>query len=245
MRWPRLVQTDANEYGGVVFQWLDEAHEKPETEPVFEDLTIHCHECAGYTELSHTLIRRSALDVESILRTLYSEAAEDTIDNVIIAGSGVGQPTGIINTAGIRLVNRHVAGAVDYTDLVHLKHAVRPFHRRRATFAEGDDVDEALELSVDTHGRPLYNASMANGPYDRLVGYPYNVTVRTPALGTAGDIIYGNPAMYILAVEQEVLIDSSDHFKFQENKRAYRLFFSIGGIAVLPRAFAILGEEES
>ena len=50
--WPVLVQTDSNEFGGVVFRWMGEGAEKPETEPEFEQLEINVHDLCGFTEIS-------------------------------------------------------------------------------------------------------------------------------------------------------------------------------------------------
>jgi HK97 family phage major capsid protein len=243
IRWPRLVQTDDNEYGAVHFEWTQEGGEKPETTPDFDDVTITCSECAGYTEIPLTMLSRSAIDLETLLTRLYRDAAGDVMERVIIGGSGTGQPLGALNTVGIRSVTRAAAGEVGWRDLANLKHAVRPYHRGRAVFVLGDDVERGLELAVDSVNRPLFNASAANGPYDRLVGYPYFTTTRTPALGTSGDIIFGDWAEYIVALESEVVIKRSDHYRFRHNKAAFTLFFSMGGQLVQPRAMAILGEE--
>jgi HK97 family phage major capsid protein len=241
--WPALVQTAANEVGGVSFQWLDEGAQKPETEPQFEQLQISTHELAGYTEISERLLSRSSINLENLLAELFRGAMVYTLDNAIIQGTGVGMPLGIINTAGINLVARNTAGQVVYNDLVNLKHAVKAVHRGGASYTLEDSVEAGLELQTDTLGRPLFNASVANGPYDRLVGYPYTVATNCPALGTSGDIVYGNLRQYVMVMEEEITLARSEHAQFRRNRIAYKVFTVVGGRLLQPRAMAILGEE--
>jgi len=238
--WPALVQTAANEFGGVAFQWLGEGAEKPETEPEFEQKEIATHELSGYTEISERLLARSSINLETLLASLFRGAMVYTIDNAILQGSGTGQPLGIINTTGINLVTRAAAEAVGYADLVNLKHAVKAVHRGGATFCLEDSVETGLELLTDTQGRPLFNASVANGPYDRLTGYPYIVGTNNPALGYVGDIVYGNLRHYVLVMEEDITLARSEHVKFRENKIAFKVFTVVGGRLLQPRAMSML-----
>jgi HK97 family phage major capsid protein len=130
-----------------------------------------------------------------------------------------------------------------YPDLVNLKHAVKAVHRGGASFVLEDTVEAGLELQTDTQGRPLFNASVANGPYDRLVGYPYTVATNCPARGTSGDIIYGNLKHYVLVMEEEITLARSEHVRFRQNRTAFKVFTVVGGRLLQPRAMAILGEE--
>lgn len=243
--WPALVQTQANLFGGVAFQWLGEGAEKPETEPEFEQREIVCHELAGYTEVSERALSRSAIQLEAFLARLFRGAMRRTLDTVILTGSGAGQPQGIAGTAGINLVTRTTANQVSDRDLVNLKHAVLPDHRPGASYQIHDQVEQFLELTVDTLGRPLFRASTANGPYDRLCGYPYVVGTNLNALGTSGDVIYGNLSHYILVMEEEITLARSEHAKFRENKIAFKVFAVIGGRLMEPLAFSILSDATS
>lgn len=238
--WPALVQTASNEFGGVAFQWLGEGATKPETEPEFEQKEIVTHELSGYTEISERLLARSSINLETLLAELFRGAMVYTIDNAILQGSGTGQPLGVINTTGINLVTRATAEAVGYADLVNLKHAVKAVHRGGATFVLEDSVELGLELLTDTQGRPLFNASVANGPYDRLTGYPYIVGTNNTSLGYVGDIVYGNLRHYVLVMEEDITLARSEHVKFRTNKIAFKVFTVVGGRLLQPRAMSML-----
>ena len=120
-----------------------------------------------------------------------------------------------------------------------------PHHRGSARFFVHDDVELTLELATDTQNRPLFTASTADGPRDRLVGYPYNVTLRQPALGEDGDVIYGDFAEYAIASEEEIVVKRSEHYKFRENLVAFVVYVVMGGRLWQPRAMCILESETS
>jgi len=241
LTYPRLVQTDAaGEYGGVSMSWIAEAGTKPETKPTFTQLKIAAHELAGHTQISLRMLARSAINLEALLGSLFRDAIYDIVDTALIQGTGVGQPLGVINEPAIRTVARETAGAVDHADLVNLKHAVRAYHRAGARFVLHDTVEAGLEGTVDTTGRPLFSTDVSAGAYERLVGYPYMVTYRTPTLGVSGDIVYGDWSQYTVAMEQDVVVRRSDDFAFTSNVATFIVYMVIGGRPAQPRAFAIL-----
>ncbi len=96
-----------------------------------------------------------------------------------------------------------------------------------------------MELE-DGEERKLFMASMASGPYDRLIGKPYHEGDFIP-LGTAGDVIFGDFAHYMLAMGSEVVIATSKERYFEYNQTAVKVYLLAGGNVVSPTSFAILG----
>lgn len=242
---PKLVQTDANEYGAMAAAWTSEGAEKNETEVAFDQEEIDCHELSAWTQLSHRLIARTPMDLVRFISNLAKDCLNGTLDTAFISGSGTGQPLGIINTTGIRTVARAVAGSVGYADLVGLKHEVLPQHRTSAEFMTNDDVLEALELTVDSNNKPLFNSSTGTGIHDRLVGKPYVATVRQPTLGSDGDIAFGSFKEYIVGMEEQIVVRRSDDYDFVKNVGTFAFYLVVGGLLVQPRTWAILEETAS
>lgn len=240
LTWPRLVQSDTSEFGGIVMRWITQLQEKPETEPVFAQDTIACQEVAGYTELHHKILIRSSIALEPLLASLFRAAIALELERVIIHGDGTSQPLGVIHATGVHTHARAAAGAVGWADCKHLKHELQFYHRDGARFVIGDGVEEDLEDEVDGQNRPLFSATVSSGPYDRLSGYPYNISYNSPALGSDGDVIFGVWKYYFLVVEEDIMIAKSDHYKFRDNVRAVKVFMNVGGKPIQPRAFAYL-----
>jgi HK97 family phage major capsid protein len=236
---PKLTQTNANEFGGMSFTWTDEGESKDETEPSFSQEQISTHELEGYTEITHRLLSRSSIGLEALLRELASGGLRYTVETAMISGSGTGRPQGITQ-AGINTIARQANNHVEYKDLVNLKHQVKAAHRNGATWLMGDDVEQDLELDLDSQNRPLFSASVANGPYTRMAGYPYQVSENSSTLGNDGDLIFGNWRYYILVMEENITIGMSDDYKFRNNARAYKFYIQVGGKCIQPRAFGML-----
>jgi HK97 family phage major capsid protein len=243
--WPKLIQTDADEYGSVSGQWISEAEEKPATEAKFEQQIITAYEYAAYTELSHSLISRSAIGMEALIGDLFRKKVMDAMDTAFLTGNGNGKPTGILNTTGIREVARQTVGTVAYQDLVELEFALRSYHRSGAMYLCSDPALKTFKGTLDTTGRPLFTPSVAGSLPDRLNGYTYLGTHRLPQLGSEGDIVFVDLSEYIIPMEAEIVVKTSDDYKFQNNVRAFVVFVIVGGELVQPRAASELKDVTS
>lgn len=252
VKWPQLEQgapgaegseDEFAEYGFVACEWTGEGAEKPGTEPVFTQKDIKSHELAASTSINHTLLNRSSINIEAMLPTLFRGSLLHKIDLSLINGNGIGKPTGILQTAGIGAPARTTAAHVKYEDLVNLEFGIAPQFRGRARYVCADTALKNLRLKKDLQDRPLFlplNAAITEGPSKTgLNGYPYVATQRT-TLGAAGDMIFGDWSHYVTAVEQEIVIASSDHAEFKKRNRVFIAFVMIGGRCMQPRAFAKL-----
>jgi len=238
MKFPKIVQDDDNEYGAVEVTWGNEAEEKEETEALISQVPIATHEVRAYTEVADTALRRSVI-FEPWLTRLMREATADAVEVAICVGDGVTQPEGI-SGAAIREVLRTGTG-IQYADLINLKYALRWNHRQRAVFVVQDTGLQALDLQMGAvDNRPIYNTSVAESMYTRLVGRPYYGSHRMPALNETGDIVFMDPRCYVLAVETDIVIRRSEHYKFRNNVTAFAVFMLVGGRVVLPRLAARL-----
>jgi len=234
MKFPRIVQTDENEYGSAAVTWSEcEAEEKGETELKIEQVSIATHEVQAYTEASDTALRRSVV-FEPWLTRMLREATADAVETTLAVGDGITQPEGI-SVAAIREVLRAGAG-IQYADLVHLKYALRWNHRAAGVFVVQDTGLEALELLMGAvDNRPIFTGGTNLGLYSQLVGQRYVGSHRMPALNATGDIVFMDPRCYVMAVETDIVVKRSEHYKFRNNVTAFAVFMLVGGRVVLPR----------
>jgi len=236
----KLEQDDSNEFGGIAVEWTDEKSDAPDTEIDFERVTINCYPLKAYTSFTKTLLMRSRLPFENELVSKLRAALIAKFDQAIMSGSGVAQPLGITVMAGIRTVGRQTNLQVVYDDLINLEHEVKAAHRNGAGFIMADLVLKYLKKQKDTNGDPLFSNSVGSGPYDRLDNHPYFISHNCSALGTVGDIIFGNLMNYWFVLEEEVAIARSEHAEFKKGAIAYRVDGLAGGQPMFERAFSIL-----
>jgi HK97 family phage major capsid protein len=106
-----------------------------------------------------------------------------------------------------------------------------------------------LETTLATvDGRPLFSNTVASGPYDRLLGYPYVVTVDcNAAFGSEGDIVFGNWSHYTIALEEDVVFATDDGkgSGFTSNTTYVKAYASVGGLPLEPDAFSVLDNATS
>lgn len=240
----RLDRTNSPSEWGVTASWLVSGSTKPETEPVWERLSINCGELAAYTAVADRLITRSAFDLMAELARMFTGQLKHLIDVAIMQGTGTNQPTGIIGYAGTNSETRETASEVGYIDLVNLKNGVNPRAIAGGTFVIQHDAFNVIERTLSTvDGRPLFAATTASGPYDRMLGYPFIVTVDcNAALGADGDAVYGNFRYYTVALEDDVVFatDEGKGSGFTANTTYVKAYCSVGGLPIEPDAFSIL-----
>ncbi|MCK5607730.1 phage major capsid protein, partial [Candidatus Pacearchaeota archaeon] len=243
LTFPKGAQTDDNEYGGMAGSWIAEGGAKSKTDTQFEQVKIATHEFAMYTQISTRLLARSAIGMENWIATRGRQVCLDAMDKAFINGDGDGKPLGILQTTGIREVKRQTAGTVDRKDTTNLKYALQPYHRGAGVYVMNDGVLQALENLEDAEGRQLFTASMANGPFDRLGGFPYINSTRSPLIGVDGDCTFVDLREYYIPMEQDVVIKRSDDFAITNNLATIVIFVAVGGELVQPRVASTLVDE--
>ncbi|WP_168382967.1 phage major capsid protein [Acinetobacter indicus] len=86
---------------GLSLGWVGEEEAVPESNMSFDAITLTPKHTGGKTEMSRQLIQQSSPDIESLIREDLSYLVAQNIDEAILAGTGVKDPLGIINTIGV------------------------------------------------------------------------------------------------------------------------------------------------
>ena len=251
--WPKLTQSQGTpgqsaEFGGVIVTRTIEGVAKTETEPTIGSLEINTYELSAYTKVTETMIRRSAIDIASLLTRLFRGAINYYLDYEILQGAGPAnqQILGVVN-AGIQQVARTTNGTVVENDLDNMISQLPGYHRSGIEWVMGDDVEGALRLLNDGELRRLFSASMANGPFTMLKGYNYFLTGNnSPVIGNASDIVLGLWNAIYLGLEADIIVArglSGDDFI--ENKETFKTHMHIGGRPAHPRLFCELDDTVS
>ena len=239
--------TSAGRFGGVSLTWqTTEGATKIETTPYYTEFTGSTYELAAMVYASKINLSRSAINLEGDITQMLRDAARYELSRKMIYGTGSSQPTGILQDAALATVPRTLADAVDWPDIVNLTFTLTQGFRMGGKFIMDDSVEKHTNGKLDNTGRPIYTPGTPNGPVTRLNNYDYitheyGASETTPlVLGDQGDIIFGNPAWYAAAVEQEIAIESSEHYLFHQGRVAIRAMLFAGGKPIYGDAFAVL-----
>src|SRR6202023_960961 len=76
---------------------------------------------------------------------------------------------------------------------------------------------------------PEYTGGVHQKPVWTLLGLPVYITEKLPPLGTKGDLMLVDPALYVIGDRQEVEIAASQHVNFLKNQMTWRVVERIDG----------------
>lgn len=145
-----------------------------------------------YAQASDDLVADAPL-LGQALDTLSVEGMRAGLENLMIQGTGVGQPWGVINAPGTVNVARASGGQITVADIKKMRRSLWPYCWRAAPIWHVlAECVEVLEELVDAAGNALYKqqGQGPNGPYPAtLMGWPVLPHESCSPLGTAGDLL--------------------------------------------------------
>jgi HK97 family phage major capsid protein len=156
--------------------------------------------------LPFELVQDSFIDMEAYIQTLLAVRLGRILNLHTTAGTGTGQPRGIVTGAAAGKVGASGQTlTVTYDDLVDLEHSVDPAYRRLrgAGYMMADSSLKVVRKIKDTQGRPIfvpgYEAGVPGGAPDTLLGRPININQDVPVMAaSAKSILFGALAKYTI-----------------------------------------------
>lgn len=180
------------------------------TDPVFGQVRIPIFTAMLSIPVTNDLIEDSMFDLMGWLSGKFAETIDLLKDNMILNGTGVSQPMGILaNPGGTNQPGTVVTGsaaALTGDGLINLTESLPEQYDENAVLVfNKTNTGKAIRLLKDGDGRPLvsYGAGdfgLASGRYKEVNGYPYIWSGFMPNVGAnAYPIIFGDLQGYILA----------------------------------------------
>jgi len=258
VQFPRLTQS-TNEFG-VSVTWGNagassgEGSAISQSDPTFTRVDVNLERLSLLSKASLREVRVNQVGFEAELMWMYRGAANRALSKAILQGvAGVtNAPTGINTnasiTAGVNVLARQTAAQVSYTDLVGLQYACNDGIIGTGMYVISAGSTGAMKYIAsldDTYGRPVFAPEdtwgMA-GP-KQIAGAPFISTLaNSVALGGRGDVIFGNFSGFGLALDNDVVIERSDEYAFNQGLVTYRMIMYAGGELLGPDMFAVLGD---
>ncbi len=164
-------------------------------------------------------IMQDAAALEAWVRMMFAMEMGFKIDDLLIRGTGAGEPLGILKAPALRTVSAETGQTADTIVWENVQ--------KMFTFGLGNNLEwyinkECLpelmnmEQPVGTGGSAVWlPAGGASGrPFDTLLGRPINYLEQASALGDKGDIIYADFSQYLFADKGGIQTASSIHINF-------------------------------
>lgn len=167
-------------FAGILFEWIEEASQKPEVEIHFKLIDLIVHELAGWLPVSNNLIADSAISMTALISGLFGRAMADAEDWWFLNGNGAGQPMGVIHAPCTIQPNRAAPNCIDFPDITAMVHAFEP-NPRGVWVAHICTMEQIMTLQ-DAIGNYMWIPNMVDGMPSRLMGYPIIFTEKVPNL---------------------------------------------------------------
>lgn len=153
-----------------------------------------------YLALPLELIQDSSIDVVQFVMERLGMRLGRVGNRHQTAGTGVGEPHGIINRATVGKVGATgQAAKVTYDDMVDLKHSVNSAYRSNAGFMLNDLSVGVLSKVKDDHGRPIFVPSVDLAMPDMILGHKVVINDHMPEMAAnAKSIVFGDFSKYII-----------------------------------------------
>ena len=228
---PSLDQSSAqNMFGGVAVSWIAEGGTKAETDANLKSVRLEPKELAAFVKVTDKLLRNWPA-ADAVLRRLFGSALAATRDKAFLSGNGVGKPLGILSSGALKTQNREINNQVSYLDLVGMEQKMivggNPcWIISRSALAQirqlkdlaGRYILTGCDVGQAEAGIPMF-----------LLGYPICWSVRSPALGTKGDVCLCDLSYYLIKNGSGPYVASSEHVYWTSNKTAIKAFLNVDG----------------
>ncbi|WP_108811152.1 phage major capsid protein [Sphingorhabdus sp. Alg231-15] len=219
-----VVQTGSAGYrklvtdGGTPSGWVSETAGRPETDtPNFNEIAPPTGELYANPAASQAMLDDAAFDVEAWLADEIAREFAQAEGAAFVGGSGVNQPRGFLNApvteelddarafGTLQYIPSGAAGDFAGSDgedaLVDLVHALKPAYRQGASFVMNSATLAQIRKFKTADGAFLWQASLASGQPDMLLGYPVVEAEDMPDVAADSlSIAFGNfRAGYLIA----------------------------------------------
>jgi HK97 family phage major capsid protein len=227
-------------FGGIVCYWTEEAAQLVESQASFGRVVLDAKKLTGYAEIPNELIA-DAVAFNSFFEQKFPVALAWYEDVAFLLGSGVGEPVGAINcpaSVNVAAEAGQPTATIVWENIVKMYARMLPASLSTAVWIASIDTFPQLAtmaLSVGTGGSAVWlgGTSPVGGasasPPMTILGRPVIFTEKTSPLGTAGDISFVDWSYYLIGDRQAMQVDSSPHYKFGNDKTAFRIIERVDG----------------
>jgi HK97 family phage major capsid protein len=222
--------------GGIQAYWLSEGAPLTESKSKLGQANWKLNKLGALVKITDELLE-DTVALESYIRAMAPEAIVHKMNSAIIAGDGVGKPTGILNSAFKVQVAKEGAQTADTVvarNVIKMYSKMIPSARGQAVWFANPAVEEQLRLMKDDVGNFIYMApgsQMNQTPYGLLMGRPVVFLLGSmPALGDEGDLIFADLSYYYSITKVGGLKQSvSAHLEWLRDIQSYKWTMRVDG----------------
>lgn len=203
------------------------------------------HPLAQYIKVSRTLLRRSALSVDALVRERLAYKASVVLENAYLNGNGASQPLGIFTASALGVntgqdVSTGNASTSIQTDgLIEAQHKLASKYRPDAVWVFHDDAIKQIRKLKDGDGQYIWRRGIDAGVPDSLLGNRIYTSAYAPNTFTSGLYVgaYFVPRFYWIVDTLQYQVQRLDELYAATNQVGFISRAEHDGAPVLEEAF--------
>lgn len=226
--------------GGLIAYWKGEAAELDPTKMRFEQDTTTLEKLTGLAYATDEMLEDMPA-LAAIIADGFRDEFAFKIDDAILNGTGSGQPTGILSSASLVTIAKEsgqAAASLVYQNILKMFNAMPAANRARAKWYINQDLEIVLYQMMMSQANggifPLFvpAGGMAASPNGTLLGRPIVPIEQAAALGSKGDILFGDLSQYRWIDKSGINAQTSIHVRFLYDETAFRFTYRAGGKSI-------------
>lgn len=237
--------------------WTGEGVKKSSTQPKFSVVTQTLAKLAAIVPFTEEIIEDSAINLTSLVATLFAEAVSKEEDIQFFAGTG--SPwTGVLNNGSVNKITQASGAATQLTadDLLDMIDATPTGALPGAKFYFHRTVLSVIRKLKTTDGIYIFQQP-GNGLPGTIWNYPYETSDAFPTLGSVADgdqyVLFGNlkqgavfgdkQQLRVKLLDQATITDSDGSTVInlaEQDMVALRVVERVGYVIALPAALTVL-----
>jgi HK97 family phage major capsid protein len=205
------------------------------------------HPLAKRIKVSRTLLRKSTLPVEQIVRERLAYKFGTVMENNYLNGNGAGRPMGVFTAAsagmGITTARDVSTGntttSIQTDGLIEAKFSLRAQYWPRARWTFHRDAVKQIAKLKDGEGRYLLIPSVSGGMSDNLLDLPFDISEYAPNTFTTGLYVglLCDWSYYWIVEALDLQIQRLDELYAETNQVGFIGRYEGDGMPVLEEAF--------
>jgi len=218
-------------WGGIQTYWENEADQLIASKPKFRTMDLSLKKLTGLCYATDELLQ-DASALQSVITQGFAEEFGFKIDDVILNGTGSGQPLGILNSPALVTVEKENG----QTDKLTVENLIKMWSRcwgrsrSNAVWYINQELEPYL-YTLKVGDKPVYipAGGLSERPYGTLFGRPVVPLEQCSAAGSVGDIILGDLSQYLLIDKGGINAASSIHVRFLYDESVFRFIYRVDG----------------
>lgn len=201
---------------------------------------LKLHKLMAMAEASGELLEDAPGYASMVTSALGADAAM-RLDHALIAGSGVGTPTGYLTAGSVIEVAPQSGQAADTViaqNFVDMWARLHPACKKRAVWLLSPDMMGQLPFlkfpGSTTQPVPLYTppGGLSAAPYGTILGRPVIESTLTPIPGDRGDVALVDFSQVALIMRNQARIDFTNQLNFDRDAVNWRLRWRVDAVPI-------------